>query len=405
MKVKLTELNTGYKGEKKVSRLSEKGRAKIVIAITLVVVFIVTFILSSVGVIPLDALLLKAKVSVTGSNERFPLAVNTESSLVTDVIGDNIVILTTESVVIYSQNGKQLLNHPHVFAKPAISINGKKAIVYDRGGKSFVLINDAEVVYEGSADSIIFSAEYGKDGNYALGIKGEGATSSLLVFNKSNNLIFQWNCAQEHIVSISLSNDGKYAGAAVLGVENGDVFTTVHYFGFDYKEPLNTQKIPGVSALDLKFTKFDLLTLLTNEGVYVINDKNEKFTTVTTYYSSEFNSCDFSDNGRYVVALAKYGSENNFQVDVYNKDGELKTTVSTDFAVKTVRMSDKYIFILGDAKIMVYNLSGVNVSTILYKGEAHSILPTDDFVYITSLDKITRCFSYGDANIELNQEV
>ena len=34
MKVKLTELNSGYKGKKKVSRLSDKGRAKIIIAIT-----------------------------------------------------------------------------------------------------------------------------------------------------------------------------------------------------------------------------------------------------------------------------------------------------------------------------------------------------------------------------------
>ncbi len=402
MKVKLTELNSGYKGEKKVSRLSEKGRAKIIIAITLVFVFIVTSILSAVGVIPLDALLLKAKVSVSGSNERFPLAVNTDSTLVNDVVGDNIIILTTESVVIYSQNGNQLLNHPHVFSKPAISINGEKVIVYDRGGKDFILIDKDEVVYEGSAENEIYSAEYGKKGNYALGIKGDGSTSSLLAFDKSNNLVFQWNCAKEYVVSIALSDDGKYAGAAVLGVENGDVFTTVHYFGFDYKEPLNVQKIQGASAFDLNFTKYDLLTLLTDEGVYTINDNNEKFTTVSTYFSSEFNSCDFSDNGRYVLSLAKYGSENNFQINVYDKEGQIKTTVSTDFAVKTVRMSNKYVFVLGENKIMVYNLSGVCVSTIVYKGEAHSILPTDDFVFVTSLDKISRCFSYGDSNIELN---
>ena len=402
MKVKLTELNTGYKGEKKVSRLSGKGRAKLIIALTLVTAFVVTTILSTVGVIPLDALLLKARVSVSGSNERFPLAVSTESSLVTDVIGDNIIILTTESVVIYSQNGNQLLNHPHVFSKPAISINDDRAIVYDRGGKSFILIDKEEVVYEGDASNVILSAEYGKKGNYALGIKGDGATSSLLVYNKSNDVVFQWNCAKEHVVSIALSDDGKYAGAAVLGVENGDVFTTVNFFGFDYKEALNTQKIQGVSPFDLSFTKFDTLTLLTSEGVFAINNKNEKYKTIASYYSSEFNSCDFSNNGRYVVSLAKYGSENNFQINVYNKDGEQKTTASTDFAVKTVRMSDKYIFVLGETKIMVYNLSGVVVSTILYKGEAHSILPTDDFVFITSLDKITRCFSYGDSSVELN---
>lgn len=402
MKVKLTELNTGYKGEKKVSRLTEKNRAKIIISLTLVVVFLVTFILSSVGVIPLDALFLKAKVSVTGSNERFPLSVNTESTLVTEIMGDNVILLTTESVVIYSQNGKQLLNHPHVYAKPAVSLNGDKAVVFDRGGKAFMLIDDGELIYEGTADNTIISAEYGKNGNYALGIKGKGATTSLMVFDKKNENIFKWNCAHEHIVNIALSDNGKYAGVAVLGVENGDVFTTVHYFGFDYKDAFNTQKISGVSPLELQFTQNQLLTLVSDEGVFTVNNKKEKYKEVTSYYSSEFNSFDFSYNGRYVVALAKYGSENNFIVDVYNNDGEIKTSVSVDFEVLSVRMSNKYIFVLGETKIMVYNLSGVNVSEIIYIGDAHSLLPSDDFVFINSLDKISRCFSYGNSNIELN---
>ena len=402
MKVKLTELNTGYKGEKKVSRLTEKNRAKIIISLTLVVVFLVTFVLSSVGIIPLDALVLKAKVSVTGSNERFPLSVNTESTLVTEIMGDNVILLTTESVVIYSQNGKQLLNHPHVYVKPAISLNDDKAVVFDRGGKAFMLIDDGELIYEGTADNTIISAEYGKKGNYALGIKGKGATTSLMVFDKKNENIFKWNCAHEHIVNIALSDNGKYAGVAVLGVENGDVFTTVHYFGFDYKDAFNTQKISGVSPLELQFTQNQLLTLVSDEGVFTVNNKKEKYKEVTSYYSSEFNSFDFSYNGRYVIALAKYGSENNFIVDVYNNDGEIKTSVSVDFEVLSVRMSNKYIFVLGETKIMVYNLSGVNVSEIIYIGDAHSLLPSDDFVFINSLDKISRCFSYGNSNIELN---
>lgn len=402
MKVKLTELNTGYKGEKKVSRLTEKNRAKIIISLTLVVVFLVTFVLSSVGIIPLDALVLKAKVSVTGSNERFPLSVNTESTLVTEIMGDNVILLTTESVVIYSQNGKQLLNQPHVYVKPAISLNDDKAVVFDRGGKAFMLIDDGELIYEGTADNTIISAEYGKNGNYALGIKGKGATTSLMVFDKKNENIFKWNCAHEHIVNIALSDNGKYAGVAVLGVENGDVFTTVHYFGFEYKDAFNTQKISGVSPLELQFTQNQLLTLVSDEGVFTVNNKKEKYKEVTSYYSSEFNSFDFSYNGRYVIALAKYGSENNFIVDVYNNDGEIKTSVSVDFEVLSVRMSNKYIFVLGETKIMVYNLSGVNVSEIIYIGDAHSLLPSDDFVFINSLDKISRCFSYGNSNIELN---
>ncbi len=402
MKVKFTELNTGFEGEKRVSRLSQKSRAKAIIALTLVAVFVFTFVLSSVGVIPLDALFLRARVSVSGSTERFPIAINNESTLVCDIAGDNIVILTTENIMVYSPNGKQLLNQPHIFAKPGISINGEKVVAFDRGGKGFMLIDNAELIYEGSADNTIISAEYGDDGNYALGVHGNGTMSTLSVYDKNHKVIFQWNCAHEHIVSLALSDNGRYAGVAVMGAENGQLFTTVHYFGFNYKEALNTQKISGAAPLNIEFTKFNELTLLTDKGVYIIERKAEAFETVSTYYSSEFNSCDFSETGRYIVTLAKYGSENVFEINMYSKSGEIKSTISVDFEIKGTRISDKYIFALGESKIMVYNLRGKNVSEINFKGEAFSLLPTDDFVFVVSLDKITRCFSFGDASVDLS---
>ena len=402
MKVSFTELNSGYKGEKRVSRTNAKGRSKAIIALTLVAVFVVTFILSSVGIIPVDALLLRAKVSISGNGDRFPIPVSSDSILFTDIIGDNLIIVTTENIVIYSNNGKQLCNKTHNFTKPGLSVNEGKAVVFDRGGKGFYLFNSEKVIYEGTADNIIISAEYGNNGNYALGTKGNGATSAFVVYDKHHKKIFQWNCAHEHIVSIALSDNGRYAGVVVLGAENGEIVSTVKYFGFDYKEALNTQKIVGASPFDLQFTELNTLTLLTDNGAYVINRKADKYEKVSTYYPSEFNSCDFSSKGMYIVTLAKYGSENVFEINLFSKSGKLKTTVSVDFELKSTRISDRYIFALGENKIMVYNLSGANVSEIKFKGEAYSLLPTDDFIFITSLDKITRCFSYGDAIIELN---
>lgn len=402
MKVSFTELNSGYKGEKRVSRTTAKGKSKAIIALTLVFVFVFTFVLSSVGIIPIDALLLRAKVSVTGNGDRFPLSVSTDSALYTDVLGENLIIVTTETVVVYSYNGKQLCNQPHNFAKPGLSVNEGRAVVFDRGGKGFYLFDDEKMTYEGTAENIIISAEYGKDGNYALATKTTGATSALVVYDKHNKVIFQWNCAHENIVSITLSDNGRYAGVAVLGAENGEIITTVKYFGFDYKEALNTQKIVGVSPFDIDFTKLNSITLLTDKGVFLVDRKAEKYETITTYYSTEFNSCDFSDNGKYIVTLAKYGSENVFEIALFSKSGKLKSTISVDFELKSTRISDKYIFALGENKIMVYNLSGANVSEIKFKGEAYSLLPTDDFIFVTSLDKITRCFSYGDATMELN---
>ena len=65
-------------------------------------------------------------------------------------------------------------------------------------------------------------------------------------------------------------------------------------------------------------------------------------------------------------------------------------------------MSDKYIFALAENTIMVYNLNGKEISRIDIKGDARSLLSTDKYIYIYSLDKLTRTYSYGNSTIELS---
>ncbi|MBO5897002.1 MAG: hypothetical protein J6Q83_06865 [Clostridia bacterium] len=401
MKVKFTELNSGYKGERRVPRFTGKSRTKAIIAAALVGSFVFVYILSLVGLIPLDAIFLKAKVGISGDNDRLPLSVNTESTLYMDVIGESLIILTTENVSVYSDNGRMIYSKPHVFAKPGLSVNGDKAVVFDRGGKGFMLLAEKEFVYEGQADYTIISAEYGGNGTYALGTKAKDATSMLTVYDKHNQVAFQWNCAYEYIASIAISKNGKFVGCAVAGAANGELFTTVQYFGVDYKEPLNAQTISGVAPLDLDFTRTDTLTLITDKGAYSVERKAEKYTELVSYYSSEFNSCDMSKEGKYIITLAKYGSENVFDISLYSPKGDVKESISVDFELKIAYLTGKYIVALAENRVVVYNLNGRMVSDIEIKGEALELLPTDDFIFVSSLDKLTRCFTYGDATVTL----
>ena len=402
MKVKLTELNSGFTGYSRISRFSRKTQSKMIIAGILVAVFVFVYILSSVGIIPFDALSARFSSFVLQDSDNFPMVVNTDSTINKAIIGDNILILTTENFSVYSQSGKLIYTQPHSFSSPAISINGDKGVVFDRGYKSYMLINEKKVVYTGEASNPLICAEYGESGNYALGTYGEDSTSKLTVYSATNKVSFQWNCAYEHVVSIALAPNGKFAGVAVVGAENGEIFTCVKYFGFDYQEPINSQTILGATPFDLVFSSVNTLTLFSDTGVYKITKKSETYENVMQFYASEFNAFDCADNGKYIVSLAKYGSANDFEVSVYSSNGKKKANISIDCAIKSVTMSDKYIFALAENTIIVYNLNGREISRIDVKGDVRSILSTDKYIYIYSLDKLTRCYSYGDSIIELS---
>jgi WD40 repeat protein len=401
MKVKFTELNSGYEGESKVSRFSAKTKAKIIIAAVLVVAFITVLVLSLVGVIPMDALLIRIRVALTGEDENFPISVNTDSLVSTDIMNDGLILLTSENVILYDSKGREKYTVSHVYSKPGMSVNDENAIVFDRGGTSYMLLGKKEMLSEGEAQSKILCGYYGNDDTYAIATLGDRTTSTLSVFDKNHEVVFKWNCSKEYISSVTISDNGEYIGVCVIGAENGEIFTTMYFFGVDYKEPIATAKIRDAVPMSLEFTEKDILTLVTDIGIYSLSKENTKLNQIVSYYSSEFTCCDISNKGDYLVALAKYGSKNVFEVNAYSSEGEKLTTISVNGEVKSSYITDKYIVILADNQILVYNFKGKLISTITYKGEPLSLLPTDDFIYIESLDRIYRCFTYGDSSLTL----
>lgn len=401
MKVKLKELNSGYEGYSVVSRFSKKTKSKMIIAGVLAGLFLFVFVLSSVGIIPFDALGARASNLVFNSEDNFPININTDSTLGIKIIGDSFLVLSTNDVTVYSSKGKAVFSEPHNFSSPTVSVNGNKAVVFDRGDTGFMLITEKKLVFSGDAVDDIICAEYGESGNYALGTLADKSTSMLTVYTPTNKVDFQWNCAYEHITSIALSPNGKFAGVSILGVENGEIVSLVKYFGFDYSEELNSQKIKGSSAFEIEFTQTNMLTLFTNTGVYSISKKREKYEPVTEFYSAEFNSYDIANDGKYVVSIAKYGSADDFLITVYSGSGKEKVQITADYKIKNVTMSDKYVFALAENSLIVYNLSGKVVSEILLDGEAYGVCASDGYAYISSLNKISRCYSYGDQTVDL----
>lgn len=401
MKVKFKELNSGYEGVGRVSRFSKKTKMQMTVALVLVAAFVFVYILSSVGLVPLDALAARCSAFISRDSENFPLEINSDSTVNVKSYGGGIIVLSAQQFSVYSSKGKQVLSQSYNFASPTVSVNGDKAVVFDRGEVGYYLIDNGKITAEGETSGKLICAEYGESGDYAFGTRASSATSMLTVYSATGKVRFQWNCAYEHITAIALSSNGNFAGVAAMGAENGEIFTSVKYFGFDYSEPINSQTVNGAAAFDIVFTSKNLLTLFTDCGVYAIDKSSETPQTVTEFYSAEFNSFDVSDRGDYVVALAEYGSADNFKIAVYSGKGKPKVEIELEGAVGTVRMSDKYIFALAENAISVYNLNGRKISGIQLEGEVESLYPTDKYIFIGSLNKISRCYSYGNFSVDI----
>lgn len=395
-KLKFKELNSGYEvSKKKPSALSKKQRAAIIVFAALAAAFVATYAASALGVLPLEALTAR----IFGGVKNYKLSLDSDSVVNIKNLGDGLLVLTDKSATLYGSDGKEVYTAVHSFSKPAMSVNGKKAAVFDRNGKGFILLNEKKQVLSGEADGIILSVCYGKNGSYAVSSRGESSTGTLTVYNSRSDVIFKWNCAYENITSLALSDSGKAVGAALFGVKDGEYYTTVRYFDFDYSEPLASATKAGAAPFAVEFVSRDTLVMFSDIGVYSLKKNTEEFVCIDEYYSPEFNSFSVNSYGNYQVTLANHGSTNSFCIKLYDKKGAKKAEIPVSKELKSVSLGDKYIFALAENEIMVYNFKGAQVGTVSVTGKFYSIYPTDQYINIYSLDKITKAYSYGDSSV------
>ena len=390
-----------HKLKEKVGGLSKKEKSIAIIALTLIAVFIVTFAFSCFGIVSFQAIGARIASSVNSSEKNFPISVDTNKVINIGSLGGGFMVLTDKEVRVYSSAGKLKYQDVHNFSKPSFSSSGKNAVVFDRGSDGYMLLDTEKIICTGNAPGTIITAEISRNGCCAFSTYGDDCTSMLSVYDNSSRLVFQWKCTYEYISVLALSDNGKFCGAALINSDNGDIYSKVQYFGIDYSEPLNNVTVTGTVPLDLAFTKSDTLTLFGDNGIYNIGRHSEEAKCVTEYFSPELNSISLNSDNEYLAALAKYASTNVFEINLFSRSGKLKRVITVNESVKSVTMSDKYVFALAENKIMVYNYRGKVISEIKLDGSVYNILPNDKYIFIYSLDRISRAFSYGDSSVDI----
>ena len=129
MKIRLKELNTGYSLEKRVSKLSPKQRVISIISLTLVAVFLITFLASAIGLLPFDAIVARVSTGLFGGGKNYPIAVESDTVINMGIIGDNVLLLTDKNIFVYDSNGNVVFTEKHAFSRPAFKINENQHLV------------------------------------------------------------------------------------------------------------------------------------------------------------------------------------------------------------------------------------------------------------------------------------
>ena len=329
-----------------------------------------------------------------GSGDGYPYQINGMVIEDAEITNSDVVLVYDDTVKVLDSTAKELSNTAHKYDHPVMNTNSGRVLLYDEGGKKFRVQSKTRTLYEKEMEYMILTASLGKNGTVAVATRAEDAQSMLTVYNEKEKEIFVWKCAKENIISCDVSDNGKRFAVSVLGVENGSVYSKVYVFDRKKDTPKVSATYKDSAVSSVKFLSNETVFVLGNNMCSVIkkDGKEEKIdVSVNTPYM-----ITISDNNTAVLVLSKYSSTTQKIVSVYNKSGKELFSREIDGLIKSVSTDGKYVGVLTDNNVQIYNMKGELVGSASVNADAEEVVVTGRNTYVYSADKIERFSSVGD---------
>ena len=323
-----------------------------------------------------------------GSGDGYPYSLNSVSVENMDMMGSDLLLLTDTNLTVLDRTAKTRSAIQHNYSNPQMALNNGRIAVYDRSGKNFRVQTKKEVLFEKELDEDITVCDVGKKGNVAVATIGKTSKSCVTVYNSSFNEVFKWKSANDYIMALALSPNGKSVAVATVNADTGDIYSTVLIFDFDKNEAVATFTYSGTAVVDLVYTKKDTLAVVGDNLMGVIKDNTVKGNDISYNAGTLSRYAYNSENGTFALFLSKFGSNSSGELRYYGSDISLVFSQEINNTVRWIDCGSKYITVLQDNHIGVYSKKGVFEGNISTRNDSRMTFVSDNDTYVLAISEI-----------------
>ncbi len=266
---------------------------------------------------------------------------------------NNIYLVVNDSSLnAYNLAGKTIFEKPHSFSKPVIKFGDTRYILYGQGEKELSVNTVEDTLYSLNFDGGVLCADISQSGVFAVASKVDGYDSSVAVFDRKNNKIYEWFSSDETINAVKLSKNGKNLAVATIKAENGSFVSTLYVLKFDSANSISKRVYKDDVIYSLTTPSSNIFCVTTSSAVSFLNFKKDTDTTHTDDYTV---SIIKEYNGRTVVVRALDENQEESLVEVYSPRGKQILSFIVPTSVTDCSYKSGNIYLLDSSKIYKYN--------------------------------------------------
>ncbi len=364
-----------------------------IIVIVFLAIVLIFFSARMLGGITLTGVVEDIRIAVSnlGAGDGYPYSIEGEVIIKAYTDGSKLFTFADDRTLLLSSSAKELSVEMIDYGDPKIDYKNGKAIVYDTDSGKLRIQNTSKTVSVLETENSITCAAIGKKGNFAFSAITSNNQTVFSAYNKSQEEVFTWNFANELVTCIDLSDDGKYAVVGTVISRNAKTDSKVYVFKFDSKEYVSCFDFTGNVVLNVRYVKSHDIEIITDKQRVYVDDNTTK-SNEFSFESDKIHDISHIDSTYTAVSVLKYGSDSSVEVEVF-KGNDLAYSVNVGSSAKAVCVNDRYLAVLTDSKVIVYNKKGNIKAEIPVDVSSKDIVVTKKSVYIiTPIEVICKDF-------------
>lgn len=289
------------------------------------------------------------------------------------------IVVYDDSLAVLNSSAEELLAIQPLKTDVKVASKNGRALIYSPSSNDVTLISKTEELGSVAEEGAVITAALAKNGSIATSHSTEKHQSVLKVYNSRFKNVFQWNCSQERIADISLSNNGKNLVVAAIGAENAEIYTRLLIFNVGSSEPLADVRYSGTMLLKVVYTASNKIIAVGDNKTVVLNKKGEAVDELIYSEDSILAVCaDVS--GNVVVCYEEFGGSKTCIVR-YSRSGRQTCSFTVDGIPDCVAAQGSRIAVSAGNEIVVYSSGGRESKRIETKNSPSQLVVCSGTVY------------------------
>ncbi|MCD8005514.1 MAG: DUF5711 family protein [Oscillospiraceae bacterium] len=303
----------------------------------------------------------------------FPFDVSSRSNVSIGAMRDCWVMFSDTSITTYDISGATIQSVYAPYGTPTVEATSTRALVYDMGGYSLMVIGRRNEIFEKKLEDQILFAELGEKGNIAVVTSTDKYVSYLTIYDKNGTEIFHW-ADGNYIMAVAMNDSGSGCAVASIYASGGIIKTVVNVLDFSSTEIQAKSSAIETLVLDIEFTDDDEIWLVGSDEMYLLSsDCTVSYTYDYTYDISGFSAKD----DVCVITFEKPGSDENV-VAIFEAGLDETAEITYNEEVRYVLVDDGEVYLNTASELYRLDSSGELKSTTSLGGEYTSFVIYND---------------------------